>query len=180
MTQRIASALLVLSLSLALPAGTVAQPGIYLGGGATFPRGTFKDCNNHTGWMGQGRLTIPVQQGLSVVASGFYGTNDRNSLCGAIATSKLTGLMGGLLYRVGDPDRRAVFFFWEGGLVRQETGGLHERRIAYSGAVGYAIPLAAFLELRLTGSYLGVLFNSEIAFWGLTAGIHVRMGGKRH
>lgn len=74
----------------------VSAQGIFVGGGVTVPTSDFGDFAN-TGWMGFAGVLTPVgDQGFSVGAEGFFGSNgheiegDKTNLYGGMALASLS------------------------------------------------------------------------------------------
>ena len=68
-----------------------------------------------------GRVLIPVQPGLSIVGGDFYGINSHDVTSPDQSfTTKHAGVLAGLLYRLGEEFRPGIYFFREGGLVREK------------------------------------------------------------
>lgn len=163
-------------LFIGLPTVTMGQVGFYLGGSATFPVGTYKIQGAGTGWMAHGRLILPLQKGLSLTAGASLGANPRDTSQNELESAEFTTLVAGLLYRLGQPDKPGLFVFWEAGRLK---GGSYsdDKAITFTGGVGVAVPVSRPVEFTLSGSYQGVVLDSHVAFWSITAGLRFRLEG---
>jgi hypothetical protein len=93
--------------------------------------------------------------------------------------SKLTAFLGGLSYRMSDPTRVGPFVFWELGWLRHYRYEYPEKWIVYSAGLGLAVPISSPVELWISGSYHGVAFDTDVALWGLAAGMRLRLTGSK-
>lgn len=169
------------ALLFAAPAATQAQY-IWVGGGAAIPTGDFGDVAS-TGVQGVVGIGFPLgESGFGIGVEGSYGSN---SLEGDDTDGSFNplGLMGGIGYRVGDPENLGIYLFGQGGLLSVDPPvGDSESAFGYAFGAGVDIPVGesvgVWIEGRFTGS--GDLGEGESAlnanFFSILAGLGFGLG----
>jgi len=164
-----------------LPATLSAQWFAFLGGGGTFPSGTYGDYAE-TGWLASGGAGFAVgPEGLAVLVEGFYGENSHKDLpAGLDESTNPYGVMAEVSYEFGTGKIKPYVLGGLGLLVHKFStnstsySGDSESQFGYTAGVGATFPVGKSLGIYAEGRYFGA---SDTKFFGLLAGLVVRLGG---
>ena len=164
-----------------LPATLSAQTYLFLGGGGTFPSGSYGDYAE-TGWLASGGAGFYVgPEGMSVVVEGFYGQNNHKDLSqGVDEKTNPYGVMAEVLYEFGTGGKVRPYLLGGAGLLvhkfgtNQSYGGASESQFGYTAGAGVSIPAGKTLNIYGEGRYFG---SSDTQFFGVLAGVSLTLGG---
>ena len=159
------------------------QASIHAGVGVTFPLGAYGDYAS-TGWVATGGVAFPVgTAGLAIGVAGYFGANNHEPPPEGDGTS-LYGGVGLVRYAFGDPEAVSPFLFGTAGVMVQDYESKtqpafegSDTGFAAGGGAGVTLPLGGiggFAEAWLLNGFFGG-GNTTIA--GVTAGIHLGVGG---
>jgi opacity protein-like surface antigen len=164
-----------------VPAAASAQGYLFLGGGGTFPSGTFGEFAE-TGWMVSLGGGIDVgPDGLSVAIEGFYGENKHTEgTAGVVEKTNPYGVLADLVFAIGDQSKIHPYVLGGlGFLIHKFTtnasgeSGLSETQFAWSLGAGVSVPLGNTLALYGEGRYTGA---SDTQFFAAFLGLALFMG----
>lgn len=183
MIKRIGSFLAVFAF-LAIAAPVEAQTQLFVGAAATIPTSDYSDFDGdgpgtdgaNTGWQATAGLTVALGEGgLGLYGRGFYGQNSHE------ADGEKTnpyGVMGGLIYRLGDPQGVGPFFGAGAGLLVHKYSpasgeGSSDSEFGWEGVAGLDFPLGGGgTSVSIFGMYNGTSGTQHFGF-GSTLGFAI-------
>jgi hypothetical protein len=163
-----------------------AQPGaaqwtVGAGASAIIPTGDFGDYAK-TGWGVAGTLGRAINEDLSFVAVGSYGTNDHDDAGDPGAKTNLIGFSGNLVYYFGDATARPFIFGGAGVLGHQYKSDNFpdeestDWNAAFNGGAGLSFPLGS-LGGYVLGNYVYGLGDEKTTYFAVGGGIVIPIGG---
>ena len=187
--KRFAVSTLVGALALALVASSAeAQPNIFLGGGPTFPVGSFKSNDAfeaNKGWLLQGGIGVDIGSGgFFVEAEGFFGSNAHKDTGTDNTKTNIMAFMAALGKSFGASDAKVNPYILAGaGMVgaqfrtdNDDDADLEgtENEFGFTGAVGLSFRLNEKAKFWVEGRYLGA---GDVKLLPFAAGISITLGG---
>lgn len=187
--KRFAVSTLLGALALAMVASRAeAQVNVFLGGGPSFPVGSFKSNDSfeaNKGWLLQGGLGLDIgSKGFFLEAEGFFGSNAHKDTGNDKEKTNIIAFMAALGKSFGASDAKVNPYVLAGaGMVGAQfrtdndaNAGLEgtENDFGFTGAVGVAFRLNEKAKFWLEGRFIGAGDTKLIPF---AAGISITLGG---
>lgn len=186
--KKLATAVLLTVIGLAMTTTTVAAQFVYVGGGPSFPMSDYGDYAN-TGFQLVGGVGVPIgDAGLNVLGEFSYGQNNHTDASGGGKTTPIT-VMGGVEYDFGGEDASInPYVFGQAGILWHrfvpDTGDSEsDSAFGYGGGAGVGFPLGGvngWVEGRITNASIKDDVSNEsfnTMFAAIVAGISINFGG---
>jgi len=183
--KKLATALFVALLGLAVSSSSVSAQFLFVGGGPTFPMSDYGDYAN-TGFLITAGGGFPLgENGLNVIVEGGYGQNNHSDVDGD-KTNPIT-VMGGLEYDFNTSGEGInPYVYGIAGLMWHKYtsdtfGSDTQSAFGYSGGLGVGFPLGGvngWIEGKIDNASFdeaGTSYNTMFA--GILAGISINVGG---
>jgi len=165
------------------PAGASAQVVLSLAGGVTVPTSDYGDYAN-TGWLGHADIGFPVgENGLSVGASGYYGSNnhetdgDKTNLYGGLGWVGYTFETGASVMPTVWGMAGSLTHSYKSDTTPSAEGS--DTGFAFGGGAGLGFPLGGVTG-RVQAWYLTASIgdpSSTTALFGVDVGVQFVVGG---